>query len=149
MNNATVSTSARLVHTSAASVSLLRVALSALLAAALNLVVYWLGVASGASMQVASPQPVSALSVVLFSLLPILVAGVGVWSLNRRFALRRLAGWTGLFFALATIAGSLLAAADTTTALVLSAMHIVVGTAWAFALQPWVKDGPSPANPGN
>lgn len=126
-------------RTQASSIRLLRVLTYAALASIFNLLLFWIGVASGASMKVTAPQPVTALSVVLITIIPLVVMGGILWLLDRYFSLRRLAGWAGLVFSLVTIAGSLLSSADLGTALVLSAMHVVVGLAWFTALQTWAK----------
>lgn len=120
-------------------VSLVRITIAAAVAAVLNLAILWFGSAAGASLAVAAPEPINATTVVLMTLAPLLLAGIVVWFLERRYALRVFAGWAGLVFALVTIAGSVLAAADIATALMLASMHVVAGVAWFVALMPWSR----------
>jgi len=108
-------------------------------AVGLNLVALWIGAAAGASLQVAAPEPINAMTVVIMTAAPLLLAGAVVWLLARRFPVRRLAGWVGLIFALVTSAGSFLASADVATALTLMSMHVVAGLAWFIALRPWAR----------
>jgi hypothetical protein len=108
-----------------------QVAVAAAVALAANVVVLWFATALGVSFQVASPRPVSALAVALFTVVP-LAAGATVVALiaRRRPGSERVAAWAGLGFALLSTAGAFVAAGDGPTALALSAMHVVVGVAW-------------------
>ena len=108
-------------------------------AAVLNLLALWLGTAAGASLITNAPEPINAISVIVATVLPLLLMGALVWWLAPRFALRRLAGWAGLIFAIASSAGSFAFSADTTTALTLGSMHFITGFAWFIALKSWVK----------
>lgn len=113
---------------------LVRIGLAAAIAAIVNVLLFWVGGAAGASFDVNAPGDLNATMMALASAIPLLVMGVAVWLLERRYALRNLAKWAGLIFALLTIASSILASADMATALTLSAMHVVAGFAWFFAL---------------
>lgn len=108
-------------------------------AVVLNLLALWIGAAAGASLITNAPEPINAISVVVATALPLLLMGALVWWLVPRFALRRLAGWSGLIFAIASSAGSFAFSADTTTAFTLASMHFITGFAWFIALKSWVK----------
>lgn len=108
-----------------------QVAVAAVVALAANVVVLWFATALGVTFQVVSPQPVTALAVALFTVVPLALGAVVVALVARRRAgFQRFAAWAGLAVALLSTAGSFLAAADAGTALALSLMHVVVGVAW-------------------
>lgn len=115
----------------------MRVLMAASGALVINQLLLLIGSAAGASLVVAAPEQISAEMVAIATVTPLLLIGGIVWFLEKRWSIRRLAAWAGLAFALVTIAGSILASADTITTLTLSAMHIVVGMAWFYAMEPW------------
>lgn len=137
MNNPIASTQLSNSGNDATGVSLPRIAGAAAVALVLNLMIFALATAAGAALKVNAPEPVNVISVSVATAVPLLLAGVATWYLARRFQIRRLMGWAGLLFAILSSAGSFMAAADTATALTLTAMHFVAGFAWFIALQPW------------
>lgn len=112
-------------------------ALAAVAAAAVDLVVYAVGTSTGASMTVeGTPYTIDAVAVAVASAVPVLIGGVVVLLLARRWpALPGRAAWAGLAFGVVSAASPLLGASDTGTGLTLAAMHVVVGAAWLLALR--------------
>ena len=136
MNSTVDSTQAR---KDAIEVEPLRIIIMTAVALGLNLLALWIGTAAGASLVISAPEPINAITVAVATAVPLLVMGAVVRVLARRFPLRRLAGWVGLIFAIASSVGSFIAAADTMTALMLATMHFIAGFAWFIALRSWVK----------
>lgn len=122
----------------AVGVSLVRILIAIAVSIVLNLVILWIGTSMGAPMLMAMPQPIDAITVIGFTAMQMLIPGVIVWLLAKRWAIRRFMAWAGLAFALLTIGASFAFAADTSTAITLGSMHVVAGVAWLIALQPWV-----------
>ncbi len=116
-----------------------RIAAMTVVAVVLNLLALWIGAAAGASLITNTPEPINAVAVVVATALPLLLMGALLWWLTGRFVLRRIAGWVGLIFAIASSAGALAFSADTATALTLTSMHFITGFAWFIALKSWVK----------
>lgn len=118
-------------------ITVTRTAVAAVAAFAANLIVFWIASAADVSFDVDSPQPIGALTVAMFTIIPIALGALVVALIARRApGFQRFAAWAGLVFALVTTAGSFSAAGDTATALTLSVMHVVVGVAWFFAVRP-------------
>lgn len=114
-----------------------RVGLATAAALALNLVVLWLGPLAGASMDVGQPAPVGVAQVVLFSVVPLVLASAVLALIaRRRPGFRPFAALAGLAFAVLTCLGSFAAATDTATGLTLSTMHVVCGAAWLWVAHP-------------
>jgi hypothetical protein len=115
-----------------------RFAIVATAAAALNLITYGIGSASGASMGVTAPaaQEIPPALAVIATLLPMAAAGLVPWFIARRRAgFRRFSAWTGLVVGILTAASPLASSADVPTGVALGFMHIVVGIAWFTALR--------------
>jgi hypothetical protein len=113
-----------------------RVVLAAAGALVANLIVFAIATASDVSFDVDSPQPLNAIGIAVASVLPILLGALVVALVaRRRPGFQHFAAWAGLIFALVTVAGSFVASGDLATALTLSAMHVVVGIAWFFAVR--------------
>lgn len=114
-----------------------RVAIASGIALAANLVIFAIATAAGVSFDMASPQPTNIVAVAVASIAPI-VLGAFVVALIARHQpkFQPIAAWAGLAFALVTCAGSFGASGDLATALTLSAMHVVAGLAWFFAVTP-------------
>lgn len=114
-----------------------RIAVATVSALVANLIVFAIGTAADVTFDVESPQPISAVTVALFTVIPLVLGAVVVALVSRRWSgFQHFAAWAGLAFALLTIAGSFGAAGDTTTALTLAAMHLVVGAAWFLGVRP-------------
>lgn len=120
-------------------VSLVRILIAIAVSIVLNLGILWIGTSLGAPMLMMAPQPIDAITVIGFTTVQMLIPGIIVWLLAKRWNIRRFMAWAGLAFALLTIGASFAAAQDTSTAITLGAMHVVAGIAWLVALQPWVK----------
>lgn len=139
MNTATTPTlgSTDLAAPTTRPISTRRVAIAAAAGTAANLAVLWIGSASGATMQIDAPYPVTALTVALFSALPMALAALVVaFVARRRPGFVTFAAWAGLAFALLTAAMPFVASPDGPTALTLAAMHVVIGAAWFSAIRP-------------
>ncbi|MBX9243708.1 hypothetical protein ICW40_02675 [Actinotalea ferrariae] len=122
-----------------------RTALAAGAALVVNLVIFFVAQALGATFDVGSPQPVSALVVGLFSVVPLALAAVVVALVaRRRPGFQRFAAWAGLAVALLTVAAPFTASDDLTTAIALGAMHVVVGFAWFAATAPTAPRATAP-----
>jgi hypothetical protein len=116
-----------------------RLVISAVIAAAINLIIYAIGKAANASMTIASGaySSINAVMVAAFTLVPILLAGFVTYLIaRRRPAFRGWARWLGVGLAVLSIPSPLVLANDTRTGLTLAAMHIVAGTAWLIASAP-------------
>ncbi len=114
-----------------------RVTIAGLAALIANLALFWVATAAGVSFDVESPQPLTALTVAVASVLPLAAAAVVVALVaRRRPTFQRFAAWAGLVFAIVSTAGSFGASGDVPTALNLSAMHLVAGAAWFSATSP-------------
>jgi len=106
-------------------------------AAVVNLVVFFVGSAAGASMVVntgATTQLIALLPVVA-TVVPLALAGVVTWLVARRLpVLRVVAGWAGAVIALCSTAAPLIMSSDAATGLALAVMHVVAGVAWFVAI---------------
>ncbi len=112
-------------------------ALAAGAALVVNLIIFAIGSAADATWDAGSPYPIGVPMVALFSILPlVLAAAVVALIVKRSPGFQQIAAWTGLVFALVTIAGSLTMATQTLTGLCLGMMHIVAGAAWFYIAYP-------------
>lgn len=106
-------------------------------AVVLNLALYGVGKAGGASMTIdsAAYDSISLLMVGVATALSLGLAGSATWFLSRRWpSFRRTAQMLGVVIALLSMASPFIVANDTATALTLVGMHLVGATAWFFGL---------------
>ncbi|NTW39818.1 MAG: hypothetical protein HGA44_07990 [Cellulomonadaceae bacterium] len=114
-----------------------RVAIATGVALVLNLVVLWIGSASGATLEVEAPEPINALTVAISTVLPMALGAYVVARITRRRpGFQRFAAWAGAVAALLTAAMPFVASSDVKTATTLACMHVVVGLAWFAAARP-------------
>jgi len=115
-----------------------QVIITALGAAYLNVILYFVGQSAGASMKV-GVDPVATVSfaqVLGYTLAPMLVLGMLVFGVGRlQPGVCKVAQWVGLAMAILSIALSIMSATSAGTAVFLSLMHVVVGAAWFFAVR--------------
>lgn len=111
-----------------------RAALGVGAALAVNVALFLVGGALGATFDVGQAQPASVVAVVVTTVLTLGI-GLAVLALvvRRRPGLQRPASWAGLAFAVLSVAAPLTMAAETTTGATLAAMHLATGATW-FAL---------------
>jgi len=105
--------------------------------AAVNAAIFYIAQSLGASWDVGSPQPVTILLVLGFTLVP-LILGSWVTSLvgKKSAAARKVLVWAGFALAILSTPGGLVLAADQVTGTALALMHPVVAAAWlAITLQ--------------
>ncbi|MWB99432.1 DUF6069 family protein [Agromyces seonyuensis] len=99
----------------------------------LNVAVFLIASAGGASMIIEQPSE-STLNVgivIAATLVPLALAGLVTWFLaRRRPVLRTVLAWVGLAVALVSFASPLFVSADLATGLALGAMHVIAGLAW-------------------
>ncbi len=106
------------------------------IAAVVNLALFVLGDALGATWVTISPLPISPIVVVAATLLPLLVAGAVVRRIGAGHPARvRGAAWLGLIVAVAGLPMPFVASSDPTTALMLAPMHVTAGIAWFVGLR--------------
>lgn len=108
-------------------------------ATVLNVIIYIAGSAAGAPMAMSAPVGGDVVlgEVIAMSIVPIVLAGFILFQLCRlRPRLCAVARWAGLIFGILSMAGPISLAGDLSTAATLAPMHLVVGMAWAFGLQP-------------
>jgi hypothetical protein len=113
-----------------------RALLAGAAAAAINLVVFAVASAAGASMVITAPQQMTIpwVAVIFASVAPLAIAGVVTWALARRWPRIRVPfAWAGLVVA-ALSSLAVLSAGDVTTAIALAAMHVITGVAWFASL---------------
>ncbi|GAA0977662.1 hypothetical protein GCM10009555_039190 [Acrocarpospora macrocephala] len=112
-----------------------RLLIAATAAVVVDLLVFWIGSAAGASLKIEAPYELNALVVALATAVPMLAAGAVVWLVARRLpGVRRWAAWVGLAFALVSALMPFVVSADVATGVTLALMHGVAGTAWVVAL---------------
>lgn len=117
-------------------VSVKRIGLAALAALVVNLIVYAVASAAGATW-LANGQTVAWFMVVLASVIPIAIgAGITVLLARRWTAAPRVMAWVGLAFALVTVPMPFLQSSDSTTSFALASMHVITGVAWFVAVLP-------------
>lgn len=106
-------------------------------AALINAVIFYIGLAAGASMKVDTPAytDVSAIVVAIATIVPVLIAGFITWLIARKYrGFLSFAKWAGLIFAILTIASLFPTAQDTATLIALGITHVVVGVLWFLGL---------------
>ena len=113
-----------------------RMAVAIAAAIVLNLVVYGIGSAAGATW-IANGQAVTWILVVIATLLAMLVGSVITWLLAKRWVKATAAmAWIGLVFAVVTAPSPLLASANIQTGWALATMHVITGIVWFIAIRP-------------
>jgi LytS/YehU family sensor histidine kinase len=103
----------------------------------INAVIYFIGVAAGASMKVDTPAytDVSVLVVAVATIIPLLLAGFVTWLIARKYrGFLTFAKWAGLIFAILTIGSLLPTAEDAATLIALSVTHVVAGVLWFIGI---------------
>ena len=113
-----------------------RLAVTIATALALNLVIYGVGSAAGATW-LANGQTITWILVVAATSLA-LALGWGLTSvLSRRWSKARVVmAWVGLVFAVASAPAPLMASEDAPTQWALAGMHAVTGVVWFVAVRP-------------
>jgi hypothetical protein len=103
------------------------------IAAAANVILYFIGSAIGAAMSVtmSGGQDIGWPEAIIATAVPLALAGTIVWLLTRRWPrLLPFARVAGLVLAAASAAIPFFVAVDTASAVTLAAMHLVAGLAW-------------------
>lgn len=103
----------------------------------INAVIYFIGVASGASMKVDTPAytDVSVFVVAFATIIPLLLAGFVTWLIARKYrGFLSFAKWAGLIFAILTIGSLFPTADDAATLIALSVTHVVAGVLWFIGI---------------
>ncbi len=115
----------------------IQVVIAALGAGYLNAIIFFIGIASGASMKVGSnPEKVVGFDNILqFTWLPLLVFGLVVFLIGRaKKGFVTVAQWIGLIIAVVSMISPIMISADVATGVTLSVIHVVTGAAWFFAV---------------
>ncbi|MER5756543.1 DUF6069 family protein [Streptomyces sp. NPDC002088] len=108
------------------------IAVATIAAVLLDVIAYWIADAAGASMKIDSPYDLSVGVVIMASAVPLLIGSAVINRLGRlRPVLARRLAWAGLAVAIVSSVSPFAMADDTATALMLTAMHLIVGAAWA------------------
>jgi len=114
-----------------------RFAIVVAVAAAVNLAIFAIGSAAGASMIVNTGSATQLIAVlpVVATVVPLVLAGLVTWFVARRVRVfRPVAGWVGAVVALFSTIAPFVMSADAATGVSLAAMHVVAGVAWFVAL---------------
>jgi len=115
----------------------IQVVIAALGAGYLNVIIFFIGIASGASMKVGSnPEKVIGFDNILQATwIPLLAFGFIVFLIGRaKRGIIKVAQWVGLVIAVVSSISAIMTAADVATAVTLTVIHIVTGAAWFFAV---------------
>ncbi len=115
----------------------IQVVIAALGAGYLNVIIFFIGIASGASMKVGSnPEKVIGFDNILQATwIPLLAFGFIVFLIGRaKKGIIKVAQWVGLVIAVVSSISAIMTAADVATAVTLTVIHIVTGAAWFFAV---------------
>lgn len=113
-----------------------RLGLGIVVAVVVNLVVYAVASAAGATW-IANGQEVNPLLVVVATIIPMAIGGAITWLMARRWVKATATmAWVGLVFAVVSVPGPLLGSDDAPTRFALAAMHITTGIVWFFAVHP-------------
>ena len=130
MTNAAATAPARLLN-------LKRLGLGIVAAIVVNLVVYAVGSAAGATW-IANGQAVGWFMVPIATVIAMAIGGVITWLLARRWDKATITmAWVGLVFAVISVPGPLLGSTDTPTRWALATMHITTGIIWFAAVYPF------------
>ena len=113
-----------------------RLAMATAAAIILNLLVYGVGSAVGATW-LANGQTIAWFLVVVATVVPMAIGGLLTWLLSRRWAKAvSVMAWVGLVLGVITAPAPLLSSDNRPTALALAAMHVVTGVVWFIAVRP-------------
>jgi len=115
----------------------IQVVIAALGAGYLNVIIFFIGIASGASMKVGSnPEKVIGFDHILqFTWLPLFFFGFIVFLIGRaKKGIIKVAQWVGLIIAVVSSVWAIMSATDVATGVTLTVIHIVTGVAWFFAV---------------
>lgn len=116
--------------------SMRRLGVTIATALALNLVVYGVGTAAGATW-VANGQTITWILVVAATAVAVALGWGATSLLARRWdRARSVLAWVGLAFAVVSAPAPLLASDDAATGWSLALMHVVTGIAWFVAVRP-------------
>lgn len=111
-------------------------AVAVVAALALNLVVYAVGSAAGATW-LASGQTVTWVLVAAATTVAMTLGWAVTAALSRRWCnARRVMAWAGLAFAVVSAPAPLMASDDASTGWALMGMHVVTGIVWFVAVRP-------------
>ena len=114
-----------------------RLGLGVVVAIVVNLVVYAVGSAAGATW-IANGQTVGWFMVPIATVIAMAIGGVITWLLSRRRDKATIAmAWAGLAFAVISVPGPLLGSTDTPTRWALATMHITTGIIWFVVVYPF------------
>jgi hypothetical protein len=113
-----------------------RALLAAAAAAIVNLVIWLIATAGGASMSLHLPPMTFPLALaVVSSPGPIILVGFLAWVLAKKWPRSRiLLAWLGLIIVILPSPAALIAAADVPTAVALMCMHVAAGVLWFVAM---------------
>lgn len=113
-----------------------RLAVAIVAALVLNLVVYAVGSATGATWS-ASGQTITWVLVAAATTVAMTLGWAVTTALSRRWSeARRVMAWTGLALAVVSAPAPLLASDDASTGWALMGMHVVTGVVWFVAVRP-------------
>ncbi len=122
-------------------------AIAAAAAVLINLLVYAVGRAAGAELEVTQPRADGPMAIgpdniLLVTVLPILLGGIILAVATRRGARAWIVlGWTGLLVGVLTIVMPFTVIATTATRVTLATMHLITGVAWFVALRHTSRQG--------
>ena len=115
---------------------LARLGLGTVVAVVVNLIVYAVASAAGATW-IANGQPVGWFMVPIATVVAMAIGGLITWLLARRWDKATVTmAWVGIVFAVISVPGPLLGSTDTPTRWALAAMHITTGIVWFGAVHP-------------
>ena len=113
-----------------------RLVLGIVVAVVVNLIVYAVGSAAGATW-IANGQAVGWFMVPIATVVAMAIGGVITWLLARRWDGATITmAWVGIVFAVISVPGPLLGSTDSPTRWALAAMHITTGIIWFVAVYP-------------
>ena len=113
-----------------------RLGLGIAVAVVVNLVVYAVASAAGATW-IANGQSVGWFMVPIATVIAMAIGGVITWLLARRWVKATATmAWVGLAFAVISVPGPLWGSDDAPTRFALAAMHVTTGIIWFFAVHP-------------
>ena len=113
-----------------------RLGLGIVVAVVVNLIVYAVGSAAGATW-IANGQPVGWFMVPIATVVAMGIGGLITWLLARRWDKATITmAWVGIVFAVISVPGPLLGSTDTPTRWALATMHITTGIIWFVAVRP-------------
>ena len=114
-----------------------RLGLGIVVAVVVNLIVYAVGSAAGATW-IANGQAVGWFMVPIATVVAMAIGGVITWLLARRWDKATITmAWVGIVFAVISVPGPLLGSTDTPTRWALATMHITTGIIWFVVVYPF------------